>query len=67
MKKIIAALLTLIMAMALFAGCGGDNGENNLPVNVGDTTPKPQDFRFSACCWSIPARRSRASRSAEPA
>ena len=43
MKKIIAALLTLIMAMALFAGCGGDNGENNLPVNVGDTTPKPQE------------------------
>ena len=39
MKKIIAALLTLIMATALFAGCGGDNGENNLPVNVGDTTP----------------------------
>ena len=32
MKKIIAALLTLIMAMALFAGCGGDNGENNLPA-----------------------------------
>ena len=42
MKKIIAALLTLIMATALFAGCGQDNGDVDLPVNVGDTTPKPQ-------------------------
>ena len=41
MKKIIAALLTLIMATALFAGCGQDNGDVDLPVNVGDTTPKP--------------------------
>ena len=43
MKKIIAALLTLIMATALFAGCGQDNGDVDLPVNVGDTTPKPQE------------------------
>ena len=50
MKKIIAALLTLIMAMALFAGCGGDNSGDNLPVNVGDTTPKPQESSNPGIC-----------------
>lgn len=66
MKKIIAALLTLIMATALFAGCGQDNGDVNLPVNVGDTTPKPQESTDPAGIIP-PARRLRVSRSAERA
>ena len=41
MKKLIAALVAVLMVMALFAGCMGGDQDNNLPVNVGDATPKP--------------------------
>lgn len=41
MKKLIAALVAVLTVMALFAGCMGGDQENNLPVNVGDATPKP--------------------------
>lgn len=43
MKKLIALLLTLVMAAALFAGCSGDEAQNNLPVNVGENTPAPEN------------------------
>ena len=41
MKKLIAALVAVLTVMALFAGCMGGDQDNNLPVNVGDATPKP--------------------------
>ncbi len=43
MKKITALLLTLVMAAALFAGCTGNDEENNLPVNIGTATPAPNN------------------------
>lgn len=43
MKKVIALLLTLVMAAALFAGCTGNEDENNLPVNIGAATPAPEN------------------------
>lgn len=51
MKKIIALLLTLVLAMALLAGCGGEvvSSVNNDPTSS-DTTPtvEPVDTRILA-------------------